>query len=232
MSRRMFKVLILGAMAVSALASASAASASTWTTSAGGTNFTATAPASLLIVQAPTVTGINCTTTRATGSVLAGGTGNPYAVATVTPIFTGCSIGINSASVSCSAATLYASSYAAPVVTGFIGRISCTIVGAGCTVTVISTGPSPTFHGVDGTYNNTTGVLTVRGGSPSTQTLTASWDTRSGSPCNTLFGTRAGDPNPSTARAYFGDRRQTVRNFPDDLVYTVTSTPLPRITGV
>jgi hypothetical protein len=159
MSRKMLKVLILGAMIVSALASASSASA-TWTTNSGGAGgpaFSATAGATRLSVT-PTGPILNCASgNRATG-VLNPGNASGLGLATVTPIFGSgatpdCTVSGLAFTVSCAAAELNGASFANPVTTGTISNIDCTITIPNCSVTVTGTVPAD--------YNETTSVLTV-----------------------------------------------------------------------
>jgi hypothetical protein len=221
MSRKMLKVLILGAMVVSALASASSASAAVWRsngTASPGRPFTATAAASKLAITGASA-GINCTTTTATGQLYGPtGTVGVDKVADLSLSFSGCRAGGFNATVSCPAlsVSLWALSYTAPVLFGEIQANAdpiCTITVAsisGCTVDV---GPTTGVGGVvaRGSYNNTTRKLTV---DVSPQALTATWRS-----CGTLFGAASG-----SGAAQFTDSAGAA------LVYTVTSVFVPNVT--
>jgi len=218
MSRRFLKVLVMGAMVVSALASASSASATNWSSNGSaspGTFFSATAPASRLEISVPNpahLVGVVCTNTTATGRLIgtAGpvNTGNWSDVATVRPTFSGCTAAGQSAAVVCSEGHLDAVSQSVQVVTGNIRGISCTITALGCVINV-------TANLTGNTYDNTSSVLTVNG----TSGITATWTNSAA--CRTLMGTTAG----GSASAAFG----TTTSPPGPLGFTVTSSFKPNI---
>jgi hypothetical protein len=191
MSRKMLKVLILGAMVVSAFASAaSSASATRWTSSATGT-WSATAPASVLTLSGGS--GIYCSTTSATATVSALSGLLTAPVASVSLFFKSCSAADNPVTVTCTGGgvRLFADSETpANTVNGHFtstGASLCTIRAAvipGCTIIVSPTaGAGATI--ARGKYVNpgTHGVLTVFAAG---QALTA---TISG--CGTVFGSAA-----------------------------------------
>jgi hypothetical protein len=212
MSRKMFKVLVLGAMVVSALVSASSASA--WTSN-GPLSFTATAPASRLALTGVSA-GINCTTTTSTGRLLGpSGTGK---VADLSLAFSTCRAGGFTANVSCPASsvnltpTLISGSRVTGDVVDNTSTI-CTITVpsiSGCTVTVTPANGIGSVVVRSGSYDDVTGILNVPTG---TQALTAAWTS-----CGTLFGSASG----STA-ATFADSTGAALN------YRVTSSPIPNI---
>jgi hypothetical protein len=224
MSRKMLKVLILGAMVVSALVSASQASAATWNSNgsgrpgSGGTAFNGTAPASKLTLSG-VAAGINCTTTTNSG-LLYGPTGTVGTdrVADVSLAFSTCRAGGFTATVSCTAldTSLWANSYAAPVITGVVnanGSSVCTVTVpsiSGCRIDVAPAGGIGSAL-ASGTYNNTTGQLTVNA---TGQAITSTW-----SSCGTLFGSASGSAASTFTNASGGA-----------LVFTVTSTFRPSVT--
>lgn len=241
MSRRMFKVLALGAVLASSLVAASSASATSWTSNgtAAGTAFTgAGSGTSLLIVKAtsPTVhdVGISCTGATAAGTLF--GPTNPgptwSGLANVTPSFTGCTAAGIGATVDCTGGTsakLNAVSWLSGTTQGNISGIHCLIyTGTAathtCNINVVPTSGAAA-HAVDGNYVNSTFKLTVIGGSSSGQTLTASWaNVAPATACTTIFGTASG-----SGSAYFGSAPAS-GGFPGNLVYTVNSTFKPSIT--
>jgi hypothetical protein len=216
----MSKILVLIAMATTALMSASSASATVWNSngSAGGTGFTATAPASKLVLTG-IAAGMNCTTTSATG-VLYGpsGTVGVNKVADLTPAFNACRAGGFTMNVSCrtNALAWWVTGYTAPVVSGSLNASMtplCTMTVpsiSGCTINV-----SPT-NGVNSgvvnvSYDDTTARMTI---AASGQALTATW-----SSCGTLFGSASG-----SARGTYTDSTGA------SLVYSITSTFRPNVT--
>jgi hypothetical protein len=220
MSKKMTKILILAAMVVTALASASSASATTWNSngSGGGTGFTGTAPASKLTLSGVSA-GINCTTTSATGSLF-GPTGDVVrdSPASVSLAFSTCRAGGFTANVSCGSSGIWLWIFG---YVPFIGRyhfhahlsVICTITVpsiSGCTVRVSPTNGINTAL-ADGTYDNSTGRLTV---SNTGQAITSVW-----SSCGTLFGSASG-----SAASTFTDSTGA------SLVYTVTSAFRPNVT--
>jgi hypothetical protein len=221
MSRKMLKVLILGAMVVSALASATSASAAVWRsngTAPPGTPFTATAAASKLTISGASA-GINCATTSATGWLYGpSGTVGVDKVADITLFFSNCRAGGFNATVSCPthSVSLWALSYAAPVLSGEIRANTdpiCTVTVASISGCTIDVGPTGGIGSVvaRATYNNTTSRLTV---SNTGQALTATWRS-----CGTLFG-----PVSGSGAALFTDSTGA------SLVYTVTSAFKPVVT--
>jgi hypothetical protein len=229
MSRKMFKVLVLGAMLVSALASASSASAANWTNN-GASPFTATAPAAKLTIASPSGLGTLCLTNSGTGA-LAASPGPAYpgtwtGAASVTPIFTNCTLGGSPAAVNCTAASLNAvSQTGASQTNGNLSSISCKIAGGGCGA--FSAGPPRTVTTagitvtgtVQSTYDNGTHLLTVLAAG---QSLTASSLASAG--CDTLTGWVSG---PRVWSATFGSNTTPIGN----LIYTVTAptSPFPSI---
>jgi hypothetical protein len=226
----MLKVLVLGALVVSALASASSASATNWTSNgtAAGVTYSGTGSGSLLVIHGPNGNvGVTCTTSTTTNAKLFGptgpaNTGTWSAVSTLTPTFGTCKVAGVAATVSCGTANLNAVSQSGVVVSGNLSSINCTITRSTCVITVAPTTGGATGVGVQGTYNNNTGVLVVAGGFPSTQTLTASWT--GDTVCDTIFGTTTG----GTGASYFGSQTQTTVGYPDSLSYTVSAfAPFP-----
>jgi hypothetical protein len=201
MSRKMLKVLILGAMVVSALASASSASA--WTTN-GPFNFTATTGATRLTATPGPV--LNCSGPNSgTGTLNAkSGAGSGLGLATVTPRFNGCTVAGLAFTVSCAAAELNGSSYVAPTTTGTISNLDCTISIPNCTVTVTGT--------VNADYNNTSFQLTV------TSAGQALSYTATGSSCSALGFAANGAADYTSGTG-------------GNAVYTVTTTPKPVVTN-
>jgi hypothetical protein len=207
----MFKILVVGALLVSALVSASSASATSWSTN-GSLTYTATAPAAKLEIHSPSLPLTICTNVSSTGHLQsgAGATGSTFDTGTATPIFQSCTIAGLVATVNCTPnnAHLVAASETATVVQGHLTNISCTITRGACVITV--TGEVTTQ------YNDTTGQLTVLAAG---QALSGS----APGACNSITGfTAAGGGNAS---ATFGSNATPIGN----LVYTVTSTPRPDI---
>jgi hypothetical protein len=213
MSRTIFIKLLLSVAMILA-ASTSSASASSWRTN-GPMGFTATAPASKLRLSGATA-GVDCVTTGALG-ILNGPTGAlSTSVADIRLTFNTCRAGGFGATVSCSdtSLALHVDSYSGSVVTGHVngGPMFCVVTVpsiSGCTISVSSsTLVISTIASV--TYNNTTGVMDV---SRTGQALSVSW-----SSCGTLF-----SPATSPVVGTFTDASG------NDLLYRVTSTPLPNI---
>jgi hypothetical protein len=207
----MIKILVLGAMVVSALASAGSASAANWTSN-GPLNSTATAPTAKLAIASPSNPLTICTAVSSTNT-LSGPTGpvntGSWNTGNAAPKFGSCTIAGLVATVACSStANLNADSQAGTVVTGSLSNLSCTITRGSCVITV--TGSVPT------TYDNATGVLTVQAAG---QSLLAS----APGACNSITGfTAAGG---GLAPAQFGSNTAPIGN----LAYSVTSTPKPNI---
>jgi hypothetical protein len=195
MSRKLSKIFILAALAVTALSSAPSASAVTWSSNGSaypGTSFNASASGTKVTLTGVSA-GINCTWSDLSLSRLYGPTGavGTNRVADLSPSFTTCRAGGFSATASCFAnsVSFWITSYAAPVASGhFEGNIGtvCTIYVPSlmnCTVTI-----SPTFGTgssvATGTYHDSAGTFTV---STSGQALTSTW-----SACGTLFGSASG----------------------------------------
>jgi hypothetical protein len=240
MSRRRLRASTAGAVVLAALAFASSASAGTWTTN-GVLPFSALTTNSLLVIQVPPGhvaahnVSMSCTRTGASGTLNASGVGSPFFAGSVTLLFgaaTGsgsCSIGISPVTVSCqpsAQARWMATNYVGGAAISYLADIDCTITAGTCSINVTSAG-TVDHEGVQLTYTNATGNFLIKGGLPSTQTLTATWSTSTA--CNIIFSTAVGDPH--SGRAYFGSRTQTVTGFPDDLTIGVSSGTLPRITS-
>jgi hypothetical protein len=218
MSRILLKILVGGAMAVSALVSASSSSALVWTTngSVAGTPFTATAPAAKITISGVS-SSVTCTGASTTGRWF-GPTGAPPApVGRLTLLLSSCRVGglnfsgscgtevvdLNPVSYSSPAAGIELASTASPICT------FTTAIVPTCRLTMSpSLGTGRTF--AVATYNNTTGQLTLDALS---QTLTATW-----SSCGTLFGAASGVAVMRLANTAGAN-----------LVYTVTSTFVPNI---
>jgi hypothetical protein len=208
----MIKILVLGAMVVSALASAGSASAANWTSNGPIANYTATAPAAKLAIASPSNPLTICTNVSSNGN-LNGPTGpvntGPWNTGNASPKFASCTIAGLVATVACSTtANLNAVSQAGTVVTGTLSSISCTITRGACVITV--TGSVPTD------YDNSTGVLTVKSAG---QSLAAS----APGACNSITGFTAASGGNATAQ--FGSNTTPIGN----LAYTVTSSPIPNI---
>jgi hypothetical protein len=215
----MSKILILAAMAMTALLSASSASAATWSSngSVAGTGFTATAPASKLTVTG-VAAGFSCATTTATGALFGPtGTNGVDRVADVTPAFSTCRASGFTMTVSCAARGLgwWVTSYVSPVVVGTLNAAAnpiCTLTVpsiVGCTIRLTATGGVGTrAFGVS--YDDSAGVMTV---STSGQSLAATW-----SSCGTLLGSASG-----TAAATLTDSSGAA------LVYRITSAFVPNV---
>jgi hypothetical protein len=207
----MLKILVVGALLISALASASSASATSWSTN-GPINYTATAPTSKLEIHSPSLPLILCTIASDTTHLNsgAGATGSTFDTGTVTPIFQTCTTAGLVSTVNCplNNAHFVAASEAGTIVQGHVTNIRCTITRGTCVITI--TGE------VTAQYNDTTGQLTVLAAG---QSLTAS----APGACNPLTGfTMAGG---GVASATFGSNGTPIGN----LVYTVTSSPKPDI---
>jgi hypothetical protein len=177
---------------------------------------------------------MNCSGMEVEGFLNRGTSSTPFAAAAMrinfgAAVLAGgrCSIGINTATVSCSSATFNALSYASQVTSGNLSGISCSISAASCTVTMSSTGTGG--HGVDVTYTNTAGGFTIRGDYPSTQTLTASWSNTTA--CNNIFNTgTVGDPHSGSA--YVGIPTQNIPGYPNTISLLAGFTfPLGNITN-
>jgi len=193
----MFKVLVLGAMVVMAL----------------------------LVVHVPAGStaahdvGITCTVaTTGAGTKLFGPTNASATwvrVADVVPVFSGCTAGPNSATVTCGTAVLDATSYSAGpprVTSGTLRNISCTVTFGSpvCTTTVTGS--------VKGTYNNDTWVLTVLSGSTAgNQSLAASWTNNT--TCNSFYSQNASDVHAGSAN--FGQAPAS-GGFPAALLYNTS----------
>jgi hypothetical protein len=222
MSQRMFKVLVIGALLVSALASS--ASATSWTTNgtAGGTPFNGTAPAAKFLFTATggKKSGFVCTTASYSGSLFGpthpGPTWNN--VSSLTPAFGGCTIAGWAWTVDCSAAKLNAASYAAPVVIGSVSSINCRIasntLGCGVVTAGVPTGGITLTGTIPANYDNTATQLTMK---TTGQSLTALWTNG----CKATHGTSPGTVLFGTNTAGLTD--------PADLVTTVTSAFKPSI---
>jgi hypothetical protein len=210
MSRRMMKVLLMGALVVSALASAGSASAANWQTN-GPINYTATAPAAKLTIASPSNPVTICNTVSATGNLVAGNVAVNTAswnTGNVTPKFTSCTIAGLTATVNCTtnAASLIVDPPVAQPQLGRITGIACTIVRGTCTISVAGT--------VNASYVNATGVQKVfKAGQVLNATAPAG--------CSSITGSASGG---TWTANYFNN----VTN--GDLDYTVTSTPKPSIT--
>jgi hypothetical protein len=208
MSRKLLKVLILAAMLSSALLSAaSSAPAAVWNSngSAGGTGFTATAPAMKLTMTGVSA-GINCTTTSFTGRLYGpSGTVGTNRVADMVPTFSGCRAGgfTASASAACCGWQWWVNTYNSAVraVSGAIDAAVATIVSwfvpsiSGCVIDVRPTNGTGSAV-VTLTYNDGTGTWTI---DVTGQAVTVTW-----SSCGTLFGTAAGSASGTLSNASGG----------------------------
>jgi hypothetical protein len=226
MSRRLKKLCLGGALAVTAMAgitSSASAAITSWHTNgnATGTTITATAGASRLDVTATGsaigVQGITCATSSVHG-LLFGPTflsATANVASSVTPIFGGpCLVVGQTAAVQCrSTGVLNAQNFASPITSGQLSGIDCVIVktSGACGNATTFTGGGITVTGtVQGTYNNSTRQLTV---SQSGQNLHASW-----SATGCLQGTGTGSATGSFANA-----------SGTDLTYTITGSHHPTI---
>jgi predicted DNA-binding protein with PD1-like motif len=207
----MFKILVVGALLISALVSASSASATSWSTN-GSITYTATAPAAKLEIHSPSTPLTICTTVQSAGHLVSGvgATGSTFDTGTVTPIFGSCTIAGLVATVNCSSNAHLVATGESPanVINGHLTNISCTITRGVCVITV--TGEVTTQ------YNDTTGQLTVAAAG---QSLLANAPGN----CNSITGfTAAGG---GLAASTFGTNATPIT----DLTYTVTSSPKPVI---
>jgi hypothetical protein len=207
----MIKILVLGAMVVSALASAGSASAANWTSN-GPLNSTATAPAAKLSIASPSNPLIDCVTVSSTGN-LVGPTGpvntGSWNTGNAALKFASCPFAGLVATVACtSTANLNADTQTGTVVMGSLSNISCTITRGACVITL--TGSVPTD------YNNSSGLLTMKAAG---QSLTAS----APGACNSITGFTSA--SGGLAPAQLGSNATPIGNLP----YTVTSSPIPNI---
>jgi hypothetical protein len=207
----MFKILVVGALLVSALVSASSASATSWSTN-GSLTYTATAPTAKLEIHSPSLPLTICTNVSSTGHLVsgAGAAGSTFDTGTASPVFASCTIAGLMATVSCTPnnAHLVAASETGTVVLGHLTNINCTITRGSCVITV--TGEVTTQ------YNDATGQLTVLA---SGQSLIGN----APSGCNSITGFTSA--TGGVAGATFGSNGTPIGN----LVYQVTSTPRPDI---
>jgi hypothetical protein len=209
MSRKMLKVLILGAMVVSALASASSASA--WTTN-GPFGFTGTTGATRLTASPGPA--LNCSGPNdAVGNLFAkSSAASGLRLADVQPRFAGCTVSGLAFTVACTPlssvsplpAALNGASYSAGVTTGTLSNIRCTISIPNCSVVVTGT--------VNGTYNNTSFALTVL------STSQALAYTATGASCSALGFAASGSATYTNGTG-------------GNAVYVVTSSPKPSVTN-
>jgi hypothetical protein len=243
MSRRLLQYLLVGVLALTAVvagatwASTPTKAAANWAST--GTTFTASASGgSLLTITRPdgTLVKITCTTASLTnGSVLAtppnGGpptTTSWAGVLATTPTFSGCTAayttptgpgsGAPVTSFTCNGTVVPAQFDATTynpagtgTTTGSLKAVGCTYVFAGCSVVVTGAVPA--------TYANS-GTLTALA---SGQTLHASWNNYN-YPCRQMFGSTvnaSSNTGPATLTATGGG----------NLAYTVTTTPVPTISG-
>jgi hypothetical protein len=158
---KMLKVLVVGAMAVSGLASASSASA--WTTNGAGVGSAFTATTGATRMTATPGLALNCSGPNDAVGVLYAKSGAPSGLRLLAlqMRFAGCAFAglpitvtcTPLASVSPQPAAFNGVSYVAPVSTGSLSNIRCVISISTCVITVTGA--------VSATYNNTTFQLTV-----------------------------------------------------------------------
>jgi hypothetical protein len=205
----MFKILLVGALLVSALASASSAAATSWSTN-GPLNYTASAPPAKWALDSPSNPLTICTNVSATGSVASGlgAMGSTFDAGPITHRLANCTIAGLVATVACSGAHLIAESEAGPVISGHWNSFHCTITRGACVITV--TGSIPLQ------YDNTTGIFTVFAAG---QSLLAS----APAACNSWTGFTSA--SGGVAPFHIGSNSTPIGN----LAYTVTSTPRPAI---
>jgi hypothetical protein len=207
----MIKILMLGAMVVSALASAGSASAANWTSN-GPFNYTATAPTAKFDIHSPSNPLISCSAVSSTHN-LNGPTGpvntGPWNTGNAALKFVSCTVAGAVYTVGCSTtANLNAVSQIGTIVSGSLSNISCTLTRGSCVITL--TGAVPTD------YNNSSGIMTMKAAG---QSLFA-WAPGA---CNAITGfTAAGGGGAS---AQLGSNTTPISN----LAYTVTSSPKPNI---
>lgn len=207
MSHKVIKILILGAMVVSALASASSASATAWTTN-GPLNYTATAPAAKVTIASPSNPVVICTTVSVTGNIVAtgGNTGSSFDVGGVLPKFSSCTIAGLAGTVTCSnTARFIVIPPTSQPQQGHLTNISCIIQRGVCAMTL--TGEATVQ------YTNATNILRLfKAG----QNLVLS----APAACSAITGAPSGGVWPAT---WFNNATN------GDLDFTVTSTPKPNI---
>lgn len=211
MSRKILKALVLGALVLSALMSASSASAANWTSNGTSTGmpYTATAPASKIQIASPSGASAICTGVSVTGKVF-GPTGPPSSgpwngVETFAPRFTNCTIAGLAATVTSSIGQINAITYIPSNTGDDLVQLVFTITRGSCVITITVTLTTTTYNNAAGTF----AILTAA------QNITATW----GSACDALMGTSGG----GSASVAWGNTSG------GNLVYTVTSTPIPTV---
>jgi hypothetical protein len=181
----------------------------------------------LWVIEATPAIGFNCTGVpapgnRARGTVNASSGATPFqAVNSITFDWTGCTAAGFAFTVTCTTtASLWANSYLAPVSSGEVRNVNCAIVMPthNCTIGVRSRGGSPNGRAVGSNYNNVGTVTVINDGLP--RNLTAAWaPTNAGAGCGN-FPTSTGSAGARISNKAGGN-----------LVYRVTSTPIPNITN-
>jgi hypothetical protein len=216
MYRKILKVMVLGAMLVTALVGASTASATNWQSngSAAGTPFTATAGPVKVRINVPSNLNFNCTGSSLTGNVFGpvgpANTGPWNGVETTVPAFSACTVaGLTVATSLTVGGVVDALSYTAPVTTDKY-TFTFTAKVTGCVFTIAVNAATQA--------NNTAGTFAVQAAGQST---VASWPNSTG--CDTITGTGPSDPDSASAVVTANTTPAT------DLVYTYTSAFTPSV---